>query len=126
MAVVSLSRLLGIGLGATCLAACAHGPITGRLTQPGQAPAPAVMNYRSSVLGGSGQLSMTLPTGERFTGSYQLVPRDPKRQMTANLTGDRGASMQCRFTLKEPGVGPDGGGTVQCQISGGGNFDADF
>jgi len=34
--------------------------------------------------------------------------------------------MQCRFTLNEPGVGPDGGGTVPCQISGGANFDADF
>jgi len=85
------------------------------------------MNYRSSVLGGSGTLSMTLPTGETFTGTYRLVPNDAKRQMTASLTGDRGSAMQCHFTLKEPGVGPDGGGSVQCQVSGGGgNFDANF
>ena len=85
------------------------------------------MSYRSSVLGGSGQLSMTLPTGESFTGRYQLAPRDPKRQMTASLTGDRGSAMVCHFTLNEPGIGPDGGGSVQCQLSAsGGEFHAEF
>ena len=84
------------------------------------------MTYQSSFLGGSGTLSMTLPTGEHFTGPYRLVPNDPKRQMTASLAGDRGSTMLCHFTLKEPGVGPDGGGTVQCQLSAGGEFAADF
>ena len=44
----------------------------------------------------------------------------------ATLKGDRGSTMLCRFTLNEPGVGPDRGGTVQCQLSTGGNFDANF
>lgn len=119
--------MLSLGLVAAALGACAHGPITGRFTRPGEAPVPAVMTYRSSVLGGSGQLAMTLPTGEHFTGRYELVPRDPKRQMTASLTGNRGSTMVCHFTLKEPGIGPDGGGTVQCQLSApGGDFNAAF
>ena len=123
---MSIGRLLSVGLAVGSLAACAHGPISGRLSRPDQAPALAVLTYESSVLGGSGKLRMTLPTGENFTGTYRLVPNDPKRQMTASLTGDRGSTMLCRFTLNEPGIGPDGGGTVQCQLSTGGAFDASF
>jgi hypothetical protein len=69
---------------------------------------------------------MTVPAGEHFTGPYRLAPNDPKRQMTARLVGDRGSTMVCRFTLNEPGIGPDRGGTVQCQLSTGGAFDASF
>lgn len=119
-------RLLSVGLTVGSLTACAHGPIAGRFTRPQEAPAAVVLNYESSFLGGSGKLWMTLPSGETFKGPYRLAPHDPKRQMTANLTGDRGSTMLCRFTLKEPGVGPDGGGTVQCQLSTGGIFDASF
>jgi hypothetical protein len=46
--------------------------------------------------------------------------------MTTTLKGDRGSTMFCRFTLTEPGVGPDKGGSVQCQLSSGGTFDATF
>ena len=120
-------RMLALALAVMGLAACAHGPIRGRLIRPGQAPAEAVLTYKSSVLGGSGTLALTLPSGERFTGSYRLVPNDPKRQMTAGLRGDRGSTMLCRFTLNEPGIGPDGGGSVECQLSAaGGSFDASF
>lgn len=84
------------------------------------------LTYKSSILGGSGTLAMTLPSGEQLTGAYRLVPHDPKRQMNAQLTGDRGSTMLCRFTLNEPGVGPDGGGSVQCQLPGGGTFEAGF
>ena len=122
----SIVRLLSAGLAVGSLAACAHGPIPGSFTRPHEAPAATVLNYESSFLGGSGTLWMTLPSGENFTGPYRLVPHDPNRQMTASLTGDRGSTMVCRFTLKEPGVGPAGGGTVQCQLSTGGLFDASF
>ena len=108
------------------LVACARGPITGTFIRPNEAPASTVLNYESSFLGGSGKLWMTLPTGETFTGPYRLVPHDPKRQMTASLAGDRGSTMVCRFTLREPGVGPDRGGSVQCQLSTGGLLDATF
>ena len=124
-------RSLGLWLAAVSvllgfLTACARGPISGRLSRPGQPPDAVVLNYRSSILGGSGKLWTTLPTGEHFTGTYQLVPHARDRQMTSSLTGDRGSSMLCRFTLNEPGVGPDKGGTVQCQLSTGGSFDATF
>ncbi len=119
-------RLLSVGLTASLLAACAGGPIHGRFSPPNQAPASVVLKYESSFLGGSGKLWMTLPTGETFKGNYRLVPHDPKRQMLASLTGDRGSTMVCRFTLNEPGIGPDGGGTVQCQLSTGGLYDATF
>ena len=123
---VSIARLLSVGLAVGALAACAHGPIAGRFNRPNETPAPTVLNYQSSFFGGSGKLWITLPDGETFTGPYRLAPHDPKRQMTANLTGDRGSTMFCRFTLKEPGVGPDGGGTVECQHSAGGLFAATF
>ena len=34
--------------------------------------------------------------------------------------------MVCRFKLKEPGVGPDGGGAGKCEVSQGGSIDAQF
>jgi hypothetical protein len=122
----SVGRLLSVVVAVGFLAACAQGPISGRLSRPDQAPVAAILNYESSILGGSGKLRMSLPTGENFTGTYRLVPHDPKRQMTATLTGDRGSTMLCRFTLNEPGVGPAGGGSVQCQLSSGGTFDSSF
>jgi hypothetical protein len=120
------ARLVAMSLIPSFLTACASGPIRGGLTRPDQPTVAAVLNYQSSILGGSGKLWTTLPTGEHFTGKYQLVPHARDRQMTSTLTGDRGSTMLCRFTLTEPGVGPDKGGTVQCQLSTGGTFDATF
>ena len=106
------------------IAGCASAPITGRLSVPGQAPVPAVLSYRSSLFGGSGKLWTTLPAGETFNGKYVLSGRDAPA--TGTLSGDRGSVMVCRFALNEPGVGPDKGGTVRCEISTGGVFDASF
>jgi hypothetical protein len=119
-------RLAVVALLVGLLMACARGPIAGQLIRPGQPSAAVMLNYESSILGGSGKLWTTLPTGEHFTGKYQLMPHARDRQMTSALTGDRGSTMLCRFTLNEPGVGPDKGGTVQCQLSTGGTFDASF
>ena len=105
---------------------CASGPIAGNLLVPGQAPAPVVLRYRSSLFGGSGKLWTTLPAGERFAGSYVLQPSVPDAHMTGTLNGDRGGVMVCRFQLNEPGVGPDKGGRVRCDVSTGGIFDASF
>ena len=103
---------------------CASAPINGRLSVPGQAPVPAVLSYQSSLFGGSGKLWTTLPAGETFNGKYVLSGRDVP--VTGTLNGDRGGVMVCRFQLNEPGVGPDKGGTVRCEISTGGVFDASF
>ena len=78
------------------------------------------------MFGKSGKLSATLPTGESFKGPYTLDPMAPDKTMVSTLTGDRGNSMVCRFVLNEPGVGPDSGGTVRCELSSGGTFDGKF
>lgn len=105
---------------------CASGPIAGNLTVPGEPPAPVVLRYRSSMFGGSGKLWTTLPAGERYAGSYVLQPTVRDAHMTGTLNGDRGGVMVCRFQLNEPGVGPDKGGIVRCDVSTGGIFDASF
>jgi hypothetical protein len=117
---------LAVAALALVMLGCASGPIAGRLSVPGQAPAPVVLRYRSSLFGGSGKLWTTLPAGERFAGSYVLQSSVPDAHMTATLNGDRGGVMVCRFQLNEPGVGPDKGGTVRCDVSDGGVFDASF
>jgi hypothetical protein len=100
--------------------------MAGRLTLPNQAPQPVTLNYESSLFGGSGKLWTVLPTGERFTGRYVLMPYAPEHHIVSTLDGDRGGTMLCRLKLKSPGVGPDGGGTGQCQLSQGGSIDTQF
>jgi hypothetical protein len=46
--------------------------------------------------------------------------------MTSSLAGDRGGSMVCKFKLNEPGVGPDKGGTGQCEMTEGGVINTSF
>jgi hypothetical protein len=108
------------------LAGCAHGPIRGQLALPSRPPQPATLSYESSLFGKTGKFWTTLPTGETFTGPYVLDPLAPDKIMASTLAGDRGNSMACLFRLKEPGVGPDSGGSVRCEVSTGGNFTADF
>jgi hypothetical protein len=119
-------RFPAVALVLGALVGCASAPIAGRLSVPGREPMPATLSYRSSLFGGSGKLWTDWPTGEKFTGSYVLQPRDPAAHMVGTLTGDRGSTMTCRFTLNEPGVGPDQGGRVRCEVSSGGVFDANF
>ena len=115
-----------VAAGLLALAGCAKGPILGQLALPDQTPQAASLNYASSLFGKTGKLSTTLPTGESFTGPYRLDPGAPDKTITSTLAGNRGNSMVCRLTLSEPGVGPDGGGTVRCDLSTGGAFDARF
>ena len=115
-----------VAAGLLALAGCAKGPIRGQLALPDQTPQAATLNYESSLFGKNGTLSTTLPTGESFKGPYTLDATAPDRTITSTLGGNRGNSMVCRLTLTEPGVGPDGGGTVKCDLSPGGAFDARF
>jgi hypothetical protein len=108
------------------LAACAHGPIRGQLVLPDRPPRPATLSYESNLFGKTGRLWAAMPTGETFTGSYLLDASAPDRTMLTTLAGDRGSTMACRFRLNEPGVGPDKGGAVTCDISTGGTFQAAF
>jgi hypothetical protein len=123
--IVPRSALLAAA-GLAALAGCAKGPIRGQLTLPQQPPQPAVLTYESSLFGKTGTLKTTLPTGETFAGPYVLDPNAPDKSITSRLTGNRGTSMVCRLTLSEPGVGPDKGGAMTCDLSTGGIFDARF
>ena len=115
-----------VAAGLLALAGCAKGPIRGQLALPNQTPQAASLNYKSGLFGKTGTLSTTLPSGENFTGPYRLDPTAPDKTITSTLEGNRGNHMVCRLTLTEPGVGPDGGGTVRCDLSTGGAFDARF
>ena len=119
-----MRRVAATAVVVALIVGCASAPINGRLSVPGQASVPAVLRYQSSLFGGSGKLWTTLPPGENFNGKYVLSGRDAP--VTGTLNGDRGSVMVCRFQLNEPGVGPDKGGTVRCEISTGGVFDASF
>jgi hypothetical protein len=118
------ARVAATAVVVALIVGCASAPINGRLSVPGQEPVPAVLSYQSSLFGGSGKLWTTLPAGETFNGKYVLSGRDSP--VTGTLNGDRGNVMVCRFNLREPGVGPDKGGTVRCEVSSGGVFDASF
>lgn len=111
---------------ALAAAGCASGRIPARLSVPGRPAAPVTVHYQSSLLGGTGKLSTELPTGERFAGGYTLTPRDPRSHMTGTLSGDRGGILVCRFTLNEPGIGPDRGGSMLCELSTGGTVEGRF
>lgn len=54
----------------------ASGPIRGRLTVPGAAPAVVTMQYRSERFGQNGMLTAVLPSGEHFSGRYLQVTSD--------------------------------------------------
>lgn len=115
-----------VAAGLLALAGCAKGPIRGQFALPAQTPQAASLNYSSGLFGKTGKLSTTLPTGETFMGPYRLDPDSPDKTITSTLAGNRGNSLVCRLTLTEPGVGPDRGGTVRCDLSTGGVFDARF
>ncbi|HET7876456.1 MAG TPA: hypothetical protein VFN71_13130 [Methylomirabilota bacterium] len=120
------SRLAAPALAVGVLTGCASGPIPTLLTVSDQQPQSVLIQYTSNLFGYGGKLWTTLPSGETFTGNYRLEPLDPSRQMTSTLNGNRGNTLVCRFTLTQPGVGPDGGGTVQCGLSTGGTLEGRF
>jgi hypothetical protein len=80
---------LAIALVATALMACARGPLTGRVTMPGQPQSVLVMSWESGLFGESGTLAATMPDGEQFKGTYQVVRAGmPRSALPAAWTGD--------------------------------------
>jgi len=121
------ARSIVATLAVAALAGCASGPMPGRFTAPGKPAENVTLSYESSLFGGSGKLSTVLPSGESYHGKYVLTPNARDHHMTSTLAGDRGGTMTCRFTLNEPGIGPDKGGTGRCEIAeGGGLIDTKF
>lgn len=119
-------RGLALVAGAMLGLACAKGPLPGQLMVQDRPPDPVMLHYESSITGSTGKLWTTLSSGEAFAGKYRLEPRNPQHQMTGTLTGDAGTTMACHFRLREPGVGPHGGGTYFCNLSTGGVIEGRF
>jgi len=120
------ARSIVASLVAAGLVGCAAGPMPGRFMAPGKPAERVTLNYQSSLFGGSGKLSTVLPSGERYHGKYVLTPNARDHHMASTLAGDRGGVMTCTFTLNEPGIGPDKGGTGRCELAGGGLIDTQF
>jgi hypothetical protein len=83
------SRIVGIALAAVAAAGCAKGPVTGRVTMPGQPESGLTMSWESGLFGESGTMAAVMPDGERFKGTYQVVRADtPRSALPAAWTGD--------------------------------------
>jgi hypothetical protein len=52
---------------------CASGAVRGSVAVKGQPSAPLVMKWNSGLFGESGKISATMPDGEQFAGTYQVV-----------------------------------------------------
>src|SRR5262245_62420543 len=72
---MSRLRLVWVPLAAVALAGCAStGTMSGQLSGPGGSPPQRVtLNYETDRSGQGGNLSLTLPGGESFTGRYATV-----------------------------------------------------
>ena len=66
LAVLALAASAAMGCVST-------GPIRGQLTVPGQPPARVTMTYTTDRFDDGGTLSVTLPSGEHFSGRYVQV-----------------------------------------------------
>jgi hypothetical protein len=78
-----------ISLVAGLLLGCASGDVTGRVTLPGQPPAPLSMAWSSGLFGEGGKISAVMPDGERFSGKYQVVsPGMTRSSLDPAWTGD--------------------------------------
>lgn len=85
----NVGRALRISLVAGAFLGCASGPVTGRVTLPGQQATPLTMTWKSGLFGESGKMSAVMPDGERFTGKYQVVsPGATRSSLDPAWTGD--------------------------------------
>src|SRR4029453_6349466 len=85
----SASRSVGFVLAMIAVAGCAKGPLTGRVTMPGQPESALIMSWESGLFGGSGTMASTMPDGERFKGTYQVVRAGiPRSALPTAWTGD--------------------------------------
>jgi hypothetical protein len=87
---------------------CASGPVTGRVVVPGQPATPLTMTWNSGLFGGSGKISATMPDGERFSGTYQVVkPGMSRTSLHPAWTGDAPADNQGQIDDSMWGAGRD-------------------
>ena len=68
------TRVIGLALALGALTSCtATGPIAGQLVVPGQPPQRVSFTYTTDRYDESGQLTTTLPNGERFAGRFLQI-----------------------------------------------------
>ena len=97
-----------IALAAVGLLGCASGPVTGRVTLPGQPATPLTMTWRSGLFGESGKMSAVMPDGERFSGKYTVVsPGMSRSSLEPAWTGDEPGDSQGEIDDSMWGAGRD-------------------
>jgi len=85
----TVGRIVGFTLFAVAGAGCAKGMLVGTVTVPGGSESALNMTWESGVFGESGTLAATMPDGEQFTGTYQVVREGmPRSAVPAAWTGD--------------------------------------
>ncbi len=99
------------------------------------------MKYKQNLIENEGKLSVTLQTGETFTGKFVqksstssgnalgIGQSTDEDKVTINdsttissladavLIGNKGHTMHCKFQLSAPDIGIDGGGIGSCKTS---------
>ena len=91
----NLARAVMISLVAASMSGCASGPVTGRVSLPGQPPAPLTMTWESGIFGESGKMSALMPDGEKFSGTYTVVKEGMSRsKIEPAWAGDGSAHAQ--------------------------------
>jgi len=97
-----------IALSAAALLGCASGPVTGRVTVPGQQVAALSMTWSSGLFGESGTMSAVMPDGERFSGKYTVVsPGMARSALHPAWTGDEPGDNQGKIDDSMWGAGRD-------------------
>jgi len=85
----AVGRIVGITLLAVTGAACAKGMLVGTVSGPGPATSVLNMTWESGLFGESGTLAATMPDGEQFKGTYQVVREGMARgNVPAAWTGE--------------------------------------
>ena len=100
--------LMGFGLFALASLGCASGAVTGTVAESGRPAAPLVMQWNSGLFGESGKISATMPDGEQFAGTYQVVkPGLSRSKMEPAWTGDEAGQYQGKIDDTMWGAGRD-------------------
>ena len=81
----------------------------------GPAAKDAVMEWRA-IDAHSGEMSALLAGGHLYRGPYS-TPQPG--EILANLITEDGKGLRCRFRLEQPSIGMSGGGSGNCEVTGG-------
>jgi len=104
----SSGYLASCGVFALASLGCASGAVTGRVTESGHPAAPLTMKWNSGLFGESGKMSATMPDGEQFAGTYQVIkPGMSRSKLEPAWTGDEPGEYQGKIDDTMWGAGRD-------------------